>query len=203
MRVGVVLGDVVHNLRSALDYLFWQLYCHHIRVPLTYREAKTVQFPIEDDGKRFANKRGNFSKIPWAQWAVIDIAQPYNGLDPPRAALRRRFGSFPTGTRSSPPNPLLLRTTMIQLYDHTLAGQATTDFEFPDDRKFALGGRYLMVGTEVMRVGLPGNVDAEMEVAGHVTPAIQLPEMDTALIFGVSVMIKAVDRIVKGIEPLL
>jgi hypothetical protein len=92
---------------------------------------------------------------------------------------------------------------MIQLYDRTLAAQASTDFEFPDSRKFALGDRYLKVGTEVMRVGLPKNVDAEMEVAGHVTPALQLPEMDTPIIMGTSIMIRAVDRIVKGIEPTL
>ena len=85
----------------------------------------------------------------------------------------------------------------------TLAAQATTDFEFPDSRKFALGDRYLKVGTEVMRVGLPSSVDTEMEIAGHVTPAIQLPDMDTPIIMGASIMIRAVDRIVKGIEPTL
>ena len=28
--IGVVLGDVVHNLRSALDYLFFELCCHYL-----------------------------------------------------------------------------------------------------------------------------------------------------------------------------
>ena len=89
----------------------------------------------------------------------------------------------------------------------TLAAQATTDFEFPDSRRSALGERYLKVGAEVMRVGLPRDVDAEMEMAGYVTPAVQLPEMDRPILFGVPVMIRAVerivDRIVDGIAPLV
>src|SRR3712207_4205974 len=63
-RVGLILGDVVHNLRSALDYLFWQLYRTHIRVPQSDREAQQVQFPIEDTSQRLANKRNNFRSIP-------------------------------------------------------------------------------------------------------------------------------------------
>jgi hypothetical protein len=97
LRVGVILGDVVHNLRSALDYLFWQLYCHHIRVPLTNREAKTVQFPIEDEGQRFANKRGTSAK-----------SHTFNGQSSTSRSLTTgrillgplsgRYGNFLTGT---------------------------------------------------------------------------------------------------------
>jgi hypothetical protein len=92
---------------------------------------------------------------------------PENGLrlpgqeDPPRAALRT-LRELSNRNKYKALNPLLLRTTMIQLYDRTLAAQATTDFEFPDSRKFGLGDRYLKVGTEVMRVGLLGSVDAEI-----------------------------------------
>ncbi len=59
------------------------------------------------------------------------------------------------------------------------------------------------IGTEVVRVGLPSEVDAEMEVAGHITPHIQFPEIDLPMMFGVGLMIRAVTRVTKGIEPLL
>ena len=84
-----------------------------------------------------------------------------------------------------------------------MAAQATTDFEFPDSRKPALGDRYLKVGSEVTRVGLPSEVDAEMEMAGHITPQVQFPEMDISMLWGASMMIRAVDRVVEGIAKLL
>ena len=203
LSVSIVLGDVVHNLRSALDYLYWQLlYCHYIRVPQTEGEAKRVEFPIEDSSRRFANKRDHVRKIPWAQWAVMDIAQPYNGTDPPRRALRA-LRELSNRDKHRALNPLLLRTTNIQLYDRTMAAQATTEFKFPDSRQRALGDRHLKVGTEVMRVGLPIGVDTEMKMASHIIPAVQLPEMDLPMVFGASLMIRAVNRIVEGISPLL
>ena len=121
---------------------------------------------------------------------------------PPRAALRT-LRELSNQDKHRALNPLLLRTTLVHLYDETLAAQATTDFEFPDSRKRALGDRYLKVGTEVMRVGLPSEVDAEMEMAGHITPQVQLPEMDIPMVWGASMMIRAVDRVVEGIAKLL
>jgi hypothetical protein len=56
LGIGIISGDVVHNLRGALDYLFWQLYCNYIRVPRSPREAEQVQFPIEDTSQRLTNK---------------------------------------------------------------------------------------------------------------------------------------------------
>lgn len=43
---GLLIGDALHNYRSALDHGWWQLACHHLeRVP-TEEEAKQIQFPI-------------------------------------------------------------------------------------------------------------------------------------------------------------
>lgn len=196
LRVGIILGDVVQNLRSALDYLFWQLYCHYIRVPKTDAEAKRVQFPIEDAPKRFANKREQFRKIPSPQWAVIDDAQPYNGADPLRNPLRaiRELSNL---DKHRALNPLLLQSYMVQFYDETLAARATTDFVFDE------AAQYLEVGAEVARVGLPREVDAEIEVAGHIAPDIHLPEMNTRMVFCVGVMKNCVQRIVDRTERIL
>jgi hypothetical protein len=196
LRVGIILGDIVQNLRSALDYLFWQLYCHYIRVPRTDGEAKGVQFPIEDGPERFGNKRVHFHKIPSPQWAVIDDAQPYNGADPSRDALRA-IRELSNRDKHRALNPLLLQTYVVQFYDETLAARATTEFDFNE------AARYLEVGAEVVRVGLPNEVDAEMEEAGHIAPDIQLPEMNTRMVFGVSVMMNRVQRIIDGIQLLL
>lgn len=48
-------GDAIHNYRSALDHLAWQLTCHGTTPPdqLTVRERRRVQFPSYDTEKAF------------------------------------------------------------------------------------------------------------------------------------------------------
>ena len=77
LRVGILIGDVIHNLRSALDHLFWQLYLRYIGIPKPGWETQRVQFPIEDRSERLRKKRETFRKIPSSHWAIIEGAQPY------------------------------------------------------------------------------------------------------------------------------
>ena len=56
LGIGVVLGDLVHNLRSALEYLFFELCCHYLGATNTKRLGSQVQFPIEDGSQGLANK---------------------------------------------------------------------------------------------------------------------------------------------------
>jgi hypothetical protein len=99
-------------------------------------------------------------------------------------------------------NPLLLQSTMIQFYDQVQATCAT-NFEWPDEGPHALGSQYLEVGTEVVRVALPEEIDPEVEVAGHIAPTVQLPDWDVKVAFGVGKMTKTVEGIVDGIEALI
>jgi hypothetical protein len=46
LRLGVILGDMVHNLRSALDHLVWQAVLRN-----GGRPNRSHQFPICDDEK--------------------------------------------------------------------------------------------------------------------------------------------------------
>jgi hypothetical protein len=66
LNSGLVLGDLVHNLRSALDYLFWQLYSAHICMPESAQKTRQVQFPIDDKYERFFERRKRFSDIPYS-----------------------------------------------------------------------------------------------------------------------------------------
>jgi hypothetical protein len=43
---GLVIGDALHNFRSALDHLWWQLAIRHLEREPTEKEAKDIQFPI-------------------------------------------------------------------------------------------------------------------------------------------------------------
>lgn len=88
----------------------------------------------------------------------------------------------------------------IRFYDSTQAARATTDFKWPSDTQHALGSQYLEVGTEVVRVGLPKEVDQEVEVAGHITPNIRFPELDLLFHHGVSAVMDTVVSIMNDIE---
>jgi hypothetical protein len=55
---GLLIGDALHNLRCALDHLWWQLAIDYLGREPTEKEAPRVQFPIIDavedwDGHRF------------------------------------------------------------------------------------------------------------------------------------------------------
>lgn len=75
---GPIIGDVVHNLRSALDHLAWQLATEQARADTPRR----IEFPIFlDDPANDPDIRRALTKIlnclrPESH-AVIDAAQPY------------------------------------------------------------------------------------------------------------------------------
>lgn len=77
LLASVILGDVLNNLRSSLDYVVWQL----AESPSTKN-----QFPIFDDPKRFEKKcpRYLFS-VPPERWAKFESYQPYPGRENNRA----------------------------------------------------------------------------------------------------------------------
>jgi hypothetical protein len=56
---GLLVGDAVHNIRSALDHLWWQLAIDHLGRKPTDAEARDIQFPILThlDASRFRSHR--------------------------------------------------------------------------------------------------------------------------------------------------
>lgn len=70
----VIVGDVVHNLRSAFDHLAWQLEILAGRVPDSH-----TRFPIYWEKTKFDNavKGGMVKRFPRRAWTVIEGLQPY------------------------------------------------------------------------------------------------------------------------------
>lgn len=73
--LGVLTGEIVHNLRVALDYLIYAL---------AERDSRKVQsgtqFPIEDTPNGFAGRQKTFLKgVNATHVAQIERLQPYNG----------------------------------------------------------------------------------------------------------------------------
>jgi hypothetical protein len=88
LRIGTILGDIVHNLRSTLDHLVWQMVLEHSGDPSALRPRP--YFPIcltESDWERVLAKgvRGVSSESS----AMLRSVQPFvtNPLQPERAPL--------------------------------------------------------------------------------------------------------------------
>jgi len=81
-HLAIELGDVLYNLRSALDHLAFALAQKHSG-PLNQREAKEVQFPICHNKKEYFRKERErrIGKISPAAQTEIDGFQPYNAGD--------------------------------------------------------------------------------------------------------------------------
>lgn len=90
---GLLIGDALHNYRSALDNGWWQLACHHLRRIPTEDEAKQIQFPILRPGGTWHS--GNYRHwVGHRAAGFVQKLQPDKAGYPadvihPLAALRR------------------------------------------------------------------------------------------------------------------
>jgi hypothetical protein len=77
--LGVIAGDVAHNLRSALDHLAWQLALLNSATPYD-----RTQFPIALSPGEFNSKTGQkmIRDLSAEHKALVETFQPYNGGDP-------------------------------------------------------------------------------------------------------------------------
>jgi hypothetical protein len=82
-----MIGDAVHNIRSALDYLVYEL------APPKVRRKRTTQFPIFLTQADFLGKSGAMIEgIAGDERKLIESVQPYRSDDPrthPLAVLNR------------------------------------------------------------------------------------------------------------------
>jgi hypothetical protein len=81
-EITLMVGDAIHNLRSALDHVMWQLVEAAAGKP-----NRDTYFPIIVDGPKAAQQfasaigRGEIQKIAPEALKIIEEAQPYKTLD--------------------------------------------------------------------------------------------------------------------------
>ena len=191
LRVAVILGDIVHNLRSALDQLAYQLVLNHYGRPPTEKLRRKVQFPIEYERKRVIRSY-TYSKVSPADRADIEWAQPYYAPNFPTRFRRvpklhtlATLHRFSNRDKHRMLNPLLVTTPFVTLKGGELDGVPYSAVDFQYTR---LRTKQLKVGTEVMRCRLPSYVDDEVEVAGYAAPDIRLPQGRYQIIVGIDQM---------------
>jgi hypothetical protein len=86
LRFSVIIGEVVHQLRSSLDHVIWAL----ASVRHTNPPAR-IGFPICESPKAFerAMKQGMLSGITVKARTIVDSLQPYRHVQPRRSFLFR------------------------------------------------------------------------------------------------------------------
>lgn len=81
----LLLGEILHEIRSSLDNLVWFLAESHSG-PAPWPVVspwRRVQFPVEQDPRRFETRtRAWRGLIDATDWAVLESLQPYGGVDP-------------------------------------------------------------------------------------------------------------------------
>jgi hypothetical protein len=79
---GLIIGDAVHNARSALDHLAYQLLVVGLGRDLTDKEARRIMFPISNNPKDFKDNAARRLKgLRDVDLARIEVLQPYNSWD--------------------------------------------------------------------------------------------------------------------------
>lgn len=200
-HVAVVLGDIVHNLRSALDQLAYQLVLNHYRRPPTEKLRRLVQFPIEMNPNSVTSSY-TYSKVSPADQADIEWAQPYSAPNRPTTfpyvpalhalAVLKRLSNR---DKHRMLNPILVSTGFVTFKGGDLDGMRWSVVSFRYSPP--LGKKSLKVGTELMKCDLPSNVDDEVEVAAYAAPDVRLPQGRYSLVHGIDLMTTSVQRVVE------
>jgi len=174
--LGLLAGDVVHNLRCVLDHLVWQLTLVKTGGrELTGSRARRARFPIElkppDEGienvvpEQFAKTDALKDVLP-PHRAIIEGLQPYRRRDPERDALAV------LRTLSDRDKHRVITPVLVASRGPQFEKGVAEDFEFD----FRHASEHLEVGAEIVRAPLPPLADPHVEVTGNATPEVRFPK---------------------------
>jgi hypothetical protein len=169
-HLGIVVGDVMHNLRSALDHLVWQL------AVIGDGPGERNQFPIFDSPKVFEAKRPTYLHgVRPEHGTVIEGYQPYKGLPEGRSlTLLAKFNDVDkhrvvhSGIRFGKLGPDSI----------TISNIRSADVRAP-------AFSYLIDGAELYRIAAAEIIDPSQEVEVHtrIPSAIAFGEVPFAASF--------------------
>ncbi len=151
--LGLVLGDLVHDLSAALDHAIYGLSVTHAERPLSERARRSLGYPIHLDGHEFERQgRPKLRFLPAQLQAVIVADQPFQGptdtarLNHPLEVLRELWNA-------DKHRSLLLVTAQPELIGVGMRR---------DDQPHRLTAPHVALGTVVSRL-LPADADDPRE----------------------------------------
>lgn len=111
IRWGVAVGDIVHNLRSALDHLAYQLVRYGRCSDLSRREMKQVQFPIHDTRSDFRESlTRRLPGVGLRQVGMIEREQPYKRYNDVSFSPLRRLRELSNADKHRVVTPIVFPT---------------------------------------------------------------------------------------------
>jgi hypothetical protein len=152
LRIGTIIGDIIHNMRSALDHLAWQLALLATPTPYEY-----TAFPIYKDGtnKHIKDARRMLRDVPTEALDLIERLQPYHAGD------------------TADKHPLWILHALWNLDKHrTLVPMAHTGWV---PVFFGPGGSHDALDDGTIVVTVPVEVDAKLNLQAQVTADIAFP----------------------------
>jgi len=198
-NVALFVGDVVHNLRCALDHLAFQLALYHQGGSLTPQQERDVQFPTFNSEEKFRKKRDRYLKyIAPEHRTIIEGLQPYHGLagrpdswsgtyihqlallgglsNKDKHRMLTPILAVPWSSEFFSPAgddnlSMIINQGLNQHVESLMSGQPP---HLGDDR--------LEVGTIILRATIPRRIlEQEVNMAGYVTPMIHLADGRTLI----------------------
>lgn len=206
LRIPAVLGDAIHNLRSALDHLAYQL----VWVGSGRKPSSHVYFPIADDRVKYIEQRRRQIKgAAPAAIATLDGLMPYKGgsdalwrlhklniVDKHRVLLTAgsAFQSVNIGAHISREMQMQIASSPMA---EKLSGLPTLDlFLRPADRMFPL-----KVGDELFIDGPDAEVNDKIEFRFEVAFGEQSIVFGDPIIESLASMVQLVEEVLPKFEP--
>ena len=94
---GLMIGDCLHNARTALDYVMVRLWA--LVTGQDPKDVSHIQFPIYNDPQKFASVRERHKELAFSGYlATIEALQPFNCWNPSIWG----FGGTPSGQFKTP-----------------------------------------------------------------------------------------------------
>jgi len=189
--LGVIVGDVLHCFRSALDHLVWEAG----RQTVGGKPSSASQFPITRNPREFAGQLYRIADLSSEKKAVVESAQPYN--------------------RGGDASPLLTLNRLSNMDKHRVLAPMLTDvtalaLDFEgvnctvEETTYLTSGHRLNVGAEIACLKLGGDpVDPHVRMHGHVIPDVAFEETGMPVITELLLIGSEVVLVSREFEPLL
>ena len=197
-KCSVVIGDIVHNLRSTLDHLTFQLAMRNTTGNL--QDERRVQFPIEDSPTTFERRCMATGRAGWIadlhadDRAIIERYQPYH---------RRDDGMTLSLIRELSDRDKHRLLAGLGIPSNYIDSAHTYTTRIANAARSPTQVRAIELGTELYQAIVPGLPIEEVEMAGHIVPVIILTESGSPPLLALAAMpqfIDVVDRLLRQFD---